>query len=79
MDSSEAAAHVTFEQVKKYAGLEERPSLAIFLLLKRISPKLAYEHCSPNIKSYLSKAIIELENSNVIENLRKTGCNSEHN
>ena len=53
---------------------EHSYALAIFLLLKEISPEIAYPHCDINIKSLLKSAIKELEQSSVIEDLRKTEC-----
>ena len=46
-------------------------ALAIFLLLKDISPDMAYPHCDTNIQSYLKKALNELENSKDIEELKE--------
>ena len=46
-------------------------SLAIFLLLKGISPDIAYPHCDANIKAYLKKALKELEGKAYISELRK--------
>lgn len=45
-------------------------SLAIFLLLKEIDPKVAYPFCDVNIKSFLKKAIVELEDSQYINELK---------
>jgi len=50
---------------------EHSYALAIFILLKEISPNLVYPHCDTNIKSCLKKALKELEFTEIISNLRK--------
>jgi len=53
-----------------YLSQQERCyALAIFLALKKISPKMAYPHCDSNVKSYLKRAVAELESDNMIEKL----------
>jgi len=49
---------------------EHSYALAIFILLKDISPEIAFPHCDANIKSLLKSAIKELEQSSVIEDLK---------
>jgi len=46
-------------------------SLALFLLLKKISPEEAYPHCDLNIKACLKKAIKELEGSEIVSKLKE--------
>ncbi len=50
---------------------EHSYALAIFILLKDISPHLVYPHCNNSIKACLKKALKELESTEVIEHLRK--------
>lgn len=50
---------------------EHSYALALFILLKENSPKTAYPHCSPNIKSFLVKALKELQDSSIIKELRQ--------
>lgn len=50
---------------------EHSYSLAIFLMLKGISPDTVYSHCDGNIKSLLKKALNELQNKPYIGDLRK--------
>jgi hypothetical protein len=49
---------------------EHSYSLAIFLLLKDVSPDRAYLHCDGNIKAYLKKALAELGEKNHIAELK---------
>ena len=49
---------------------EHSYALAFFLLLKNISPDIAYPHCDANIKSILKNSIKEIEKSTVIEELK---------
>lgn len=54
-----------------YLSQKERSfALAIFLKLKNISPNIAYPHCDSNVRSYLKRAIVDLESSDMIEELR---------
>ncbi len=53
---------------------EHSYALAIFLLLKGLSPERAYPHCDGNIKAFLKKAINELTKKNYINDLRKIEC-----
>lgn len=46
-------------------------SLGIFLMLKGISPDIAYPYCDGNIKVFLKKALKELEEKPYINELRK--------
>lgn len=46
-------------------------ALALFIRLKNISPNTVYPHCDVNIKAYLKKALIEIDNSSYIEELLK--------
>lgn len=50
---------------------EHSYSLAIFLLLKGISPEIAYPHCDGNIKSNLKKALEELSKKTYISELKE--------
>ena len=50
---------------------EHSYSLAIFLLLKDISPEIAYPYCDINIKALLKTAIKEIQKSSLIEDLKK--------
>ncbi len=45
-------------------------ALAIFILLKDISPNIVYSHCDTNIKAFLRKALNELEGTDIISNLK---------
>lgn len=49
---------------------EHSYALAIFLRLKDISPEVALPHCDTNIKGYLNLALREIDNSNVINELK---------
>ncbi len=49
---------------------EHSYALAIFLRLKGIEPTKAIPHCDRNIRSYLKKALSELDKSDVIERLK---------
>lgn len=49
---------------------EHSYALAIFLLLKDISPTKAYPYCDGNIKALLKRAIKELESKSHIDHLR---------
>ncbi|MES9945638.1 MAG: hypothetical protein ABW080_11825 [Candidatus Thiodiazotropha sp.] len=51
--------------------LEHSYSLAIFLLLKEISPNIAFPHCDTNVRSYLKKALNELARGNIINELKE--------
>jgi hypothetical protein len=44
-------------------------SLAIFLRLKGIDPKIAFPHCAANVRGHLKKALAELDGSNIINEL----------
>lgn len=50
---------------------EHSYALAIFLRLKGIDPELASCHCDRNIKNYLKLALAELDQSSIINELRK--------
>ncbi len=50
---------------------EHSYSLGIFLILKGISPNIAYPHCDGNIQSFLKKSLKELEKEPHINELRK--------
>jgi len=50
---------------------EHSYSLAIFLLLKDISPEIAYPYCDANIKALLKSSIKEIEKSTTIKDLKK--------
>lgn len=50
---------------------EQSYSLAIFLMLKEISPEIAYPYCDGNIKVLLKNALKEIENKDFINELRK--------
>lgn len=55
-----------------YLSEEEHSfALAIFLLLKNISPENVYRHCDTNIKAYLKRAYKELLGSSDIQMLRE--------
>ena len=49
---------------------EHSYALAIFIKLKNIAPDTVYPHCEKNISFNLNKALLELEESDVIEELR---------
>ena len=49
---------------------EHSYSLALFLRLKDIEPELALPHCDRNIKTFLKRALAEIDSSNVIKELR---------
>jgi len=49
---------------------EHSYSLGIFLLLKNISPNIAYPHCDGNIKAHLKGVLKELEEKPYIKELR---------
>lgn len=58
---------------------EHSYSLAIFLLLKGISPNKAYPHCDRNIKVLLKKAIDELTEKPYIKELREVAKEDNRN
>lgn len=45
-------------------------ALAVFLKLKGILPEVAYPYCDKNVKSYLKRALTELESEDRIEKLK---------
>lgn len=49
---------------------EHSYALAIFLRLKGIPPEIALPHCDANVKGYLKIALREIDNSNVINELK---------
>lgn len=61
-----------------YLSQQERCfALALFLKLKDISPDIVYPYCSKNVKSYLKRALYELESGDMIENLKSVPYNPE--
>jgi hypothetical protein len=49
---------------------EHSYALAIFLRLKDIEPGIALPHCDTNVRGYLKKALVELDNSDTIKELK---------
>jgi len=52
-------------------------ALAVFIKLKNIDPNEVYPHLKRNIKSYVKKALLELEEAEEYKELLNTECASE--
>ncbi|ODB82365.1 hypothetical protein A3194_19100 [Candidatus Thiodiazotropha endoloripes] len=50
---------------------EHSYALAIFLRLKELDPEIAYPHCDANVKGYLKRALVELDGSSAIVDLKE--------
>jgi len=53
---------------------EHSYALAIFLRLKDIDSGLALEHCKKNVASNLKKALKELDETEIIDDLKTVKC-----